>query len=163
MKRGLLLFVVVIAAAGLALAMGSKQAKEKKVHTADSTVTHQGIAGRVEIWEGNFMPMVDSTKAKRQITPAVGRRVRAYMPVKVDGLAAARQDTIATPMVAEAVTDSSGRFFMVTPAGLFSVFVEDNGGWYANGWNGDGVQGAVKVDSAQISYITIKNTTKATF
>jgi hypothetical protein len=150
--------------AALSLAMGSKQAREKKLHAADSALARQGIAGRVEIWEGNFMPMIDPAKFRSQIHPGVGRRVRAYLPVNVEGgLVSARRDTVASPMVAETVCDSAGVFFVPTPTGTYSVFVEENNGWYYNGFNGEGIQGAVTVDSGKTATIVIKITTKATF
>jgi hypothetical protein len=164
MRRGLILIVVMAALAVLALAMGSKEAREKKVHPEDSTSAQQGIAGKVEILEGNFMPMVSPSKVKGQTHPGLNRRVRAYLPVKMEGgMASALRDSIPTAMVAETVTDSAGAFFMPTPPGTFSVFVEENHGWYFNGWSGDGVQGEVTVDSGKTAIITIKVTTKATY
>ena len=164
MKRGLLLVMLLLTMAALAVAMGSKEAKEKKIHATDSTATRQGIAGKVEIWEGNFMPMVDPAKAKNQVKPGAGRRVRAYQPVKSSGgIATAHVDSIATAMVSETVCDSTGAFFLSVSAGTYSVYVEDGHGWYANGWNGDGIQGAVTVEPGKTANALIKITTKATF
>jgi hypothetical protein len=164
MKRALVLAVALLTLTALVMAMGSKEAPERKSHAADSTAVRQGISGRVEIWEGNFMPMVDPVKAAKQVRPAIGRRVRAHLPVKMDGsLATAKRDSIPTALVAETVTDSSGAFFMPTPAGSYSVFVEEAEGWYFNGWNGDGIQGAVTVDSGKSGEILIKITTKAIY
>ncbi|HEY3294897.1 MAG TPA: hypothetical protein VGL38_05630 [bacterium] len=169
MKRGLPFFLLLLGLTALSLAMGHKQAKEKQSHGVDSAVTiaakdSQGISGRVEIWEGNFMPMVDPAKAKSQIKPGAGRRVRAYLPVVGDGgMVTAHRDSIPTAMVAETVCDSAGAFSMATPPGWYSVYVEDNKGWYANGWNGANVQGAVNVIEGKTTAVVIKITTKATF
>lgn len=164
MKRGLPLFTLLLALSALALAMGSKEAREKKLHASDSISAKQGIAGRVEIWEGNFMPVVDPVKVKDQIHPGIGRCVRVYLPVKsAGGLVSSRRDTISATMVGETVCDSAGAFFVPTPTGTYSVFVEENHGWYNNAWNGEGIQGAVTVDSGKTSNILIKVTNKATF
>ena len=126
--------------------------------------SRQGISGKVEIWEGNFMPMVDSAKVRGQIKPGAGRRVRAYLPVKMqNNMATAKLDSVPTPMVAETTADSAGKFFMPTPVGTYSVFVEENHGWYANGWNGQGIQGAVTVNSGKTADVLIKVTTKAVY
>jgi hypothetical protein len=65
--------------------------------------------------------------------------------------------------VAETLCDNDGRFFIPLPPGDYSVFVEEEGGWYFNGWNGEGVQGGVTVEPDKRIEILIKITTKATF
>lgn len=154
----LLLAVIVIAS-------GRKDApKQEDAPPAEITETRQGISGRVEIWEGNFMPMIEPAQRSGQITPGAGRRVRAHEPVVVSGgLAPSKRDSVAMPLIAEARCDSLGEFFLPVLPGKYSVFVEDDGGWYFNGFDGDGVQGACIVDSGKVSEILIKITTKATF
>jgi hypothetical protein len=145
--------VLVLALAAVALSMGRKEAPAT------------GIRGNVEIWEGNFMPVISPGTSGGKIIPGAGRRVRAHEPVHVSaqGLAQARRDTVTTPLVAETVCDSAGHFFLAVPPGTYSVFVEENGGWYYNGWNGEGIQGAVTVPRDSIAAVVIKITTKATF
>jgi hypothetical protein len=144
------------------LAMGRKEAKE--LHSKTDTTITTGVTGRVEIWIGNFMPMVDPARGKGQIQPGSGLKVRAYPPIKVDGgMAAAHRDSILASVAAETVTDSTGHFFLPLIPGDYSVFVEDGTGWYYNGFNGDGVQGAVTVKPGIPAEILIKNTTKAIF
>jgi len=151
-------------AAMMAVAMGRKDAKPRLVSVTDTTVVREGITGRVEIWEGNFMPMIEPARRNAQIKPCAGCRVRVHEPVIVGGgLVSARRDTVLTPLVAEVVCDSMGHFSSPVKPGTYSVFVEENGGWYFNGWNGDGVQGAVTVLPDSVTEIIIKVTTKATF
>jgi len=149
----------------IAVASGRKDAPKKEdASPEEMTDTRQGISGRVEIWEGNFMPMIEPAQRSGQITPGAGRRVRAHEPVVVSGgLAPSKRDSVATPLIVEAVCDSLGEFFLPAPPGKYSVFVEDDGGWYFNGFDGEGVQGACAVDSGKVSEILIKITTKATF
>ena len=162
-----LLFAAMLAllVAAIAGASGRKDAPKKEdAPPAETTETRPGISGRVEIWEGNFMPMIEPAQRSGQITPGAGRTVRAHSPVVVTGgLAPSKRDSVATPLIAEAVCDSLGGFFLAVPPGKYSVFVEDGGGWYFNGFDGDGVQGACTVDSGAVSEILIEITTKATF
>jgi len=156
--------VFVLALTVTALSMGRKEAPAQKSAPA-SAMPACGIRGSVEIWEGNFMPMIAPGRSGGAITPGAGRRVRAHEPVHMgaQGLAQARRDTVTTALVAETICDSSGRFFLAVPPGTYSVFVEERGGWYYNGWNGEGVQGAVTVPPDSVAGIVIKITSKATF
>ncbi|MFH1010380.1 MAG: carboxypeptidase-like regulatory domain-containing protein [bacterium] len=124
----------------------------------------QGVAGKVEIWEGNFMPMVGGSPSGK-ITPAPGRRVRIHEPFnsREFGKFDALQDTIPMPLVAETRTDSSGEFFMSLPVGTYSIFVEEDGKWYFNGWDGEGFQGLVRVDSSTVTQQNIRITIRAVF
>lgn len=139
----------------MAGAMGRKE-KQPKVTT--------GIQGKVEIWEGNFMPMIDPKSSRNKIIPGSDRRVRVYKPVKAEGdMASAKRDSVTSELVGESVCDKEGQFVFSVPAGKYSVFVEEGGGWYANGFDGDGVQGAVTVTEGKLTEVTIKITSKATF
>jgi hypothetical protein len=153
MIRGAIPVVFVLALTVAALSMGRKE------------VPATGIRGSVEIWEGNFMPMIGPGGSGGAITPGAGRRVRAHEPVRLSaqGAAQARRDTVMTRLIAETVCDSIGHFFLAVPPGTYSVFVEESGGWYYNGWSGDGVQGAVTVSSDSATAIVIKITAKAAF
>ncbi len=160
---------MLLAVAALALGMGRKEAPERHTATISNPATvidttAEGIHGTVEIWEGNFMPPVDPQHPRGKILPGAQRRVRAYEPVTTaGGLASARRDSVPTRMIAETVTDSSGRFFLPVRPGVYSVFVEEDSSWYFNGWNGEGIQGAVTVQAGKPSAMLIKVTTKATF
>lgn len=163
MTRRILPFVcAALICAAAALAMGRKQAVEEPVPPPAALT--QGVAGKVEIWEGNFMPMMEPARGGGTITPGADLRVRLHEPVYIaGGLAAARRDSVAALLVAETVTDANGHFAIAAAPGLYSIFVEQNGGWYYNGFNGDGVQGAVTVAPDSVADVLIKVTTKATF
>ncbi len=145
-----ILSVVVIASA-----MGRKE-KKAAVQT--------GVKGKVEIHEGNFMPMTDpKSSGNGKVTPGAGRRVRLHEPLKVEGLMSAKRDSIPSVLVAETVCDKNGEFVLPARAGQYSIFVEDAGGWYFNGFSGDGIQGSVTVEEGKLSEIVIKITSKATY
>ncbi len=154
--RRLKILAMLIVAAGV-LGMGRKEAKNQEAPPASIS----GVTGKVEIWEGNFMPMIDKDKRDKQITPGAGLRVRLHEAVK--GLPGASVDSISAPIVAETVCDDKGKFTIPCPEGTYSLFVEDGDTWYANGWNGEGVQGAVVVEPKKMTEVLIKNTRKATF
>jgi hypothetical protein len=104
-------------------AMGSKEKRESKKHSAATTLK-QGVHGRVEIWEGNFMPSTDPKSSTHKILPGAGRRVRVHQPLIISGsLHSARLDSVSTLMVAETVCDSTGNFSMSLAPGNYSIFV----------------------------------------
>lgn len=142
----------------------SAMGRRESPPTRQSFAVEQGVAGKVEIWEGNFMPMVNGPP-RGKITPAAGRRVRIHEPFnsREFGKFDAIQDTIPTRLIAETRTDSSGEFFLSLPAGTYSIFVEEGERWYFNGWDGDGFQGLVRVDSGKVTKQDIRIMIKAVF
>lgn len=154
--RRMKIVAMLILAVGV-LGMGSKESKNQSAPAAPAS----GVTGKVEIWEGNFMPMLDKETRDKQIKPGAGLTVRLYEPVK--GLSGAKVDSVTSALVAETVCDDKGVFTIPAKAGTYSLFVQDGNGWYANGWDGDGVQGAVVVEPMKMTEVLIKNTKKATF
>jgi hypothetical protein len=158
-KHWIAILLIGLLCAPILQAMGHKQKADKP----RAGIT-QGVRGRVEIWEGDFMPMSDSHGARGKILPGAGRRVRVYESLKAaGGNVSAKLDSVPSVVIAETVCDSSGHFEMVVPPGRYSIFAEEKGGWYFNGWSGDGTQGAVTVEPQKVSEILIKITNKATF
>ncbi len=139
--------------------MASGMGRKEKVKTMLQT----GVKGKVEIWEGNFMPMVDPKGGGGKVNPGSGRKVRLYEPVQMQGMAKPLQNEIPARLVAETTCDDKGEFTLEVPAGKYSVFVEEGEGWYNNGFDGDGIQGAITVEEGKLTDTTIKVTTKATF
>lgn len=162
MSKSRFALVIALSLAAMTFTMCCKQTRTT-AGTAGTPVT-TGITGRVEVWEGNFMPPIAPERRNNQIKPGAGRRVRVHQPVKVEGgLADAKRAQISTPLVAEVMTDSAGYFAISIPPGTYSIFVEENGGWYYNGWNEQGIQGAVTVEEGRTSEVVIKISTKATY
>jgi hypothetical protein len=154
--RRLKILAMLILAASL-MGMGRKEAKNQDPSPAPIS----GVTGKIEIWEGNFMPPIESDKRDKQIQPGAGLKVRLYLPVK--GLPGTNVETVSSEMVAETTTDENGMFTIPAKEGTYSLFIEDGDGWYANSWDGDGVQGAVTVEPMKMTEVLIKNTRKATF
>ncbi|MBU1935920.1 hypothetical protein KKG05_00845 [bacterium] len=141
------------------LAMGRKEAPR-----SEEPIVEQGVAGKVEIYEGNFMPTIGQPPGGK-VTPAARRRVRVHEPFNAleAGQMTARRDTVPTPLVAETITDSIGEFRMMLPVGKFSIFVEEDSGWYFNVWDGQGFQGLITIDTNEVKDMNIRITTKAVF
>lgn len=154
--RRLKVLAMLILAASL-MGMGRKEAKNQDAPPAPIS----GVTGKVEIWDGNFMPMLDKETRDKQIKPGAGLKVRLYLPVK--GLPGAKVDAVASELVAETQCDENGMFTIPAKEGTYSLFIQDGDSWYANGWDGDGVQGAVTVEPLKMTEVLIKNTSKATF
>jgi len=151
-------WVLAILVVASAYAWGSKEAPETNPEPK------QGITGKVEIWEGDFMPMTDPASGRNSKTPGAGRRVRVHEPVRMSaGGAQALLAEVPTPLVAEAVCDENGEFYVPTEPGSYSIFVEEGEGWYHNSWDGQGVQGGVTVAEGTTAEVSIKVTVNATF
>jgi hypothetical protein len=157
------LVFLLLAFAAFGLTLHGMGRREPPV-TAKSFAVEQGVAGKVEIWEGNFMPMVNGPP-RGKITPAAGRRVRVHEPLNVleTGSAMALHDTILTAQIAETRTDTAGQYFLPLPVGRYSIFVEEDSGWYFNGWDGEGFQGLIQIDSVKVTTQDIRILTKAVF
>jgi hypothetical protein len=71
-KRRIYILFLISLTASVALALGRKDAKHRCCAGDDTTVVREGIAGKVEIWEGNFMPMVEPARrsASRASSPS---------------------------------------------------------------------------------------------
>jgi hypothetical protein len=123
---------------------------------------HQGIAGRVWFWEGDFMPMSPSGK----ITPAV-RKVLVYTPTRTDSALRVGYggfySHILTTLVAEATSNDSGFFQVTLQSGRYSLFVKEDTLFYANSFDGEGYIQPVNVLSDSITAVRIDITYRATF
>jgi len=126
-------------------------------HECEVTIT-QGIWGEVLFWEGDFMPIDPSGT----VTP-VARQIFIYdathfSMVEIEGGGFYSQ--IGTDMVTQAASNENGCFEVELEPGRYSVFVWENGLFYANGGDGQGFiypvtvsQGATTRISFNIDYM----------
>ena len=104
--------------------------------TAQQAAIEQGIAGYILEEKGNRMPSPD-----RQPTPPKGLKTLVFIhPVtdvtQLTSLATpGLYQSVNTPAVATATTDSTGYFAVSLPPGSYSVFVKYADGIYANWLN----------------------------
>ena len=166
MTRSRIALMALLSLAAMTTTMCCKQHRSTASGTAgsQSAAITTGIVGRVEVWEGNFMPPIAPERRANQIKPGAGRRVRVHEAVRIQGdMAQAKRAEVATPVIAEVMADSAGRFAISIPAGVYSIFAEDDGGWYYNGFSTNGIQGEVAVTEGQTTEVVIKIQCKATF
>jgi hypothetical protein len=123
---------------------------------------HQGLAGRVWFWEGNFMPMSPTGK----ITPAV-RKILVYTPTRTDSALRVGYggfySHILTTLVAEGTSNDSGFFQVPLQSGRYSLFVKEDTLFYANSFDGRGYIQPVNILSDSITAVKIDITYRATF
>lgn len=123
------------------------------ISSAENTGT---LEGTVLFWEEDFMPGMPTGT----ITP-VAREVHVYELTTIaqtEPLGPFYSD-IHTSLVATTMSDSNGRFRMILPEGTYSLFVREDGQYYANLWLGefinpvDVVSGATTTVTLDITYL----------
>ncbi|MCC6476628.1 hypothetical protein IT157_06170 [bacterium] len=106
MKRVISSLILTLIASSLMFAMGGRESKDQTPSTPAAPAS--GVTGKIEIWEGNFMPMIDKDRREQQIKPGANMKVRIHEPAK--GLLGTVVAEVPTSVVAETVSDESGRF-----------------------------------------------------
>lgn len=122
------------------------------------------LEGTVLFWEGDFMP---GSQPKGTVTPVV-REVHVYeatthaQVTPVPPYSGPFYSTIHSRLVTTAMSDVNGRFSLVLPASTYSLFVFENGQYYANGMTDDFIY-PVDVISGSTTTITFDITYLAAF
>jgi hypothetical protein len=119
----------------------------------------QGITGLVQFWEGNFMP----PSSQGQILP-VRREIRVHEPTnlsQVEILGGGFYEEVDTPLVGVVWSDENGHFEIPLEPGTYSLFVIENGLYYANGNDGPGFIWPVEVRPDVVSNVVFKIDYKA--
>lgn len=120
----------------------------------------QGITGQVTWLEGNQMPILSEREKEPDINPKntpVQRLIRIYPLVKLhdakieNGLF---QSLSADP-IAEVETDSAGRYSLNLSPGRYSVFTVEQGGLFANIFDGEGNIQPVNVKEGEWTLLDI--------
>lgn len=127
----------------------------------------QGITGTVTWLEGNQMPMAteSGTPDSKSAAKPVKRSVRFYPLIKFsdlkieDGLYTA----VAEKPLTEVETDENGRYSVQLSPGRYSVFVVEEGGLFANIFDGEGNVQPVTVKENEWTLLDITVNYKAVF
>ena len=150
-------FVLILFILGFATVMGCKPYKPDG----------QGITGQVTWLEGNQMPMVTESgnpDPKSKPKP-IKRKVRVYPLVKfsdlklVDGLFTG----IAEKPLTEVETDGNGNYSISLSPGRYSVFIVEEGGLFANVFDGEGNVQPVTVKEGEWTLLDVVVNYKAVF
>jgi hypothetical protein len=122
------------------------------------------LEGTVIFWQGDFMP-TNPTGTK---TPVV-REVFIYEPTSISEVTPAHAvsdgfySSIQTKLVATTMSDDSGHFSLILPAGQYSLFVRENGLYYSNDSDANGRIYPVTIISEETTTIEFDITYQATF
>ncbi len=118
--------------------------------------TGQGIEGKTVWVTGNRMPGPDTelpppepVKRWVYVTPVVTMN---QMPEQTDGL----YPSLPVDPVDSVQSSGKGHFRISLPAGTYSVFTREDGGYYANQFDSEGQVNPVTVRENSLSEITIE-------
>lgn len=127
------------------------------------SVIESTLSGKVEKWEGNFMPSRNAKDAESKIVPL---KTKVYIfkgKIKSDG----NPTLDFSPQVHKVYTvvnsDETGFFKVQLPPGEYTVFAEINGKLYRNSFDGEGHFSSVTVLDGQSSVETITDSRDAVF
>jgi len=127
----------------------------------------QGITGRVEFWEGDFMPLVPEQSQDGIIT-YVAREICVFEKTTFDDVEYASENNmcfynkINTKLITKAKSDENGNYSIGLPPGEYSIFVKENDTYYANGTTNEYIW-LVTVEENDYSEYDIKITYAAYF
>jgi hypothetical protein len=122
----------------------------------------QGIAGKVYLRQGNYMP---SPGRKIDNGKPVSTTVFIYQLTKREQAMANGSyfDRIQTKLIAKAQSSSDGSYSVELPPGNYSVFVDDDHKLYANSFDGNGHISPVEVKADSITVNDIIISSKAVY
>ena len=127
-----------------------------------ATQIKQGIAGRVYLQRGNYMPVPGR---KPNYGKPVARTIWVYALTKRDQATADGNffSNIKTPLIAKAKSDTLGNYSMALPPGSYSVFVEDRAKLYANSFDDNDNISPVEVKKGSLTQRDIVISSRAVY
>ncbi len=122
----------------------------------------EGIRGRVEIWEGDFMPPSRGKVYYEKRTIFVFQKANLKDCIPEEGRPTFYKE-IRAHFVDSVVSDKDGYFSIALLPGEYSLFVREEGSFYANLFDGEGFVFPVKVEKGKMSEVNIRIDYKATY
>ncbi|MCB2231164.1 carboxypeptidase-like regulatory domain-containing protein [bacterium] len=155
---------VVVAAVLIVALVGCSS--ESELQTPFIPGPGQGVEGMVVFWEGDFMPLIPENQSQGRLIP-VERTLAVFEAANFDDVVGSPSNggfysEVHTRLVAMTTSDEEGRYDLSLAPGTYSVFVLENGYYYANGSDGEAIQ-PVTVERDRISTLNIDITYEATF
>ena len=127
----------------------------------------QGIMGQVNWVEGNLMPTIgDTIYHARAKGKGIQREILILNAVKADNLSMGNNGLytqLPGKIVAKVQSDEGGNFKSNLPAGTYSVFTKEEGGFFANIYDGDNYINPVTVQKGIFTEIVIVINYKAVY
>ncbi len=118
------------------------------------TIT-QGIRGKIEIREGNYMPgpTRSGQPAPSPQNPSSTREIFIYEPVNLNQVTGNEgfYSHIGAKLIANVQTAKDGSFQVALKPGKYSLFSKEPKGFYANQFNGEGYIFLVEVKPNQVT------------
>ena len=121
----------------------------------DADNIEQGIKGQVRWFEGNLMPSPGVAAPEGK---PVKRTVLIYEVTNMDDLTGEGSvyTAVGTKKVAEVETDKEGNFAIALDAGKYSLFTKEEGGYFANSFDGANNINVVTVEEGKVTTRNIK-------
>lgn len=131
-------------------------------NNAEKVTIDQGVWGNVWFWSGNFMP------PSRGEICQIERTIYFYEPSTRDDVqrvetSASFYSEINTNLVATVESDADGFFQIEMEPGNYSVFVKENGNYYASRSGSDGQISPVEVEVGAVTQFQFDITYNAFF
>lgn len=127
----------------------------------------QGITGTVTWLEGNQMPMVTQSgdPATKSAAKPIQRTVRVYPLIKFSDLKIENglYTALAEKPITEVQTDENGKYSVQLSPGRYSIFVVEEGGLFANIFDGEGNVQPVTVKENEWTLLDLVVNYKAVF
>lgn len=133
-----------------------KKGKRKKMKNVDFCLVQltEGIKGKIVEFKGNLMPSPDRPAPTRI---PVKRKIAAFELTTLEQVENGKQtgfySKIFTKKIEEVLSNEKGCFTMTLEPGRYSLFVWENGEWYANGFGGNGEIFEVEVKEKEVTEI----------
>ncbi len=122
----------------------------------------EGIKGRVEIWEGDFMPPPTGRVYYEKKTILIFNKTH-LKDVIPESTTSTFYTTVRTHFVDSVISDQNGYFSCSLLPGEYSLFVREKGIFYANTTDGEGFILPVKVEKGKVTEVNIRIDYKATY
>jgi len=122
------------------------------IHNESKLSISEGIWGTITRRDGNCMPVVDSAHTTCKEIPAQ-RSVYVYEYTTIKDINGSMKNFTAPATQLKAVikTDAEGFYELKIAPGTYSIFVEENGTFYAGYGDGNGGLNPVTVIAGQVS------------
>lgn len=131
-------------------------------HNLDKVDVAEGLAGTVIFIEGNCMPGSENSCLRYPVRRVVHIHEYTHRS-ETEHQGGGFHKNIQTQRVAKVQTDAEGFFEAALPPGNYSLFIEEEGMFYANLWNSEGFIQASKVTEGDAVFVTLEITYLASF
>lgn len=124
---------------------------------------NEGIAGRVLWREGNFMPTIDGGDQGKSI--GISREILIFELTNINQVTQRDEffTDIKSRLIKSVTSNPDGIFEVAIEPGTYSVFTKEEGGLFANIYDGENNIFPVTVDSGKVTGVTIVIDYKAAY